>query len=135
MAKDFDPEIGAATRWQKGCCSPNPAGRPKRSLLTDAFRDILAQPFPGDRNGKTFAEVIALRVAKEAAKGNIRAVTELVGCTEGRGRFGQDPLSAERGRVPLVSENEHEQLKELTERLRARIKARQLRISPPSKVP
>jgi|SRR6516165_3600907 hypothetical protein len=48
MAKNFDPSIGVTTRWQKGCPSPNPAGRPRRTLLTDAFREILAQPFPGD---------------------------------------------------------------------------------------
>jgi hypothetical protein len=28
--KQFDPEIGQATRWKKGQRSPNPGGRPKR---------------------------------------------------------------------------------------------------------
>jgi hypothetical protein len=71
----------------------------------------------------------------EATKGNIRAVTELADRTEGRVRSDRDPLSAESGRVPLVSENALEQLRELTERLRARIKARQLRMTPPCTVP
>ena len=44
MPKNFDPEIGAATRWQKGQPSPNPNGRPKKTILTEAFREVLAQP-------------------------------------------------------------------------------------------
>jgi hypothetical protein len=53
MNKNFDPAIGEGTRWQKGQPSPNPGGRPRKMLLTDAFRAVLAQPYPGDKLGRT----------------------------------------------------------------------------------
>jgi len=131
VRKRFDPAIGTATRWRMGGPSPNPNGRPRKTILTEAFRDVLAEAFPGDKQGRSFAEVIARRVATEAANGDLRAVAELADRTERRVRFDRDPSSAEIGRVPLASENANEQLKELTERLRARIRARRSRMTPP----
>ena len=52
---------------EEGTAYPNPAGRPRKTLLTDALRDVLAEPYPRDE-GRTCAEVIARRVANEAAK-------------------------------------------------------------------
>lgn len=31
MSVTFDPQIGAATRWQKGQPSPNPGDRPRKT--------------------------------------------------------------------------------------------------------
>jgi uncharacterized protein DUF5681 len=139
MAKDFDPAIGTATRWQKGCPSPNPAGRPTRTPLTDAFREILREPFPKDKEGRTYAQVIAHRIAMDAAKGNVRAVALLADRAEGR-VIACDSLTldaanlssapADYGRVALTSTNVHEQLKELTARLRERLQKRRLAPSP-----
>jgi hypothetical protein len=39
----FDPDIGKATRWKKGQASPNPGGRPKSRLLSEALRTRLAE--------------------------------------------------------------------------------------------
>ena len=39
----FDPNIGASTRWKKGQASPNPGGRPKSRLLSEALRFRLAE--------------------------------------------------------------------------------------------
>lgn len=86
MNKQFDPAIGNATRWQKGQPSPNPSGRPRKTILSDALRDILEEPYPRDREGRTYAQVIARRVANEAARGNLRAVAEIADRTEGRVR-------------------------------------------------
>ena len=43
MANNFDPSIGAATRWKKGRPSPNPGGRPKSRLLSEALRAQLGR--------------------------------------------------------------------------------------------
>lgn len=70
--------------WKKGE-SGNPGGRPKKTLLTDAYRAVLEKPYPGDKEGRTYAEVIAERVAKEAAKkGSVHAASEIADRTEGR---------------------------------------------------
>jgi Family of unknown function (DUF5681) len=123
MNQDFDPTIGKATRWQKGQPSPNPAGRPKQTKLTAAFREVLAEPFPGGR-GLTYAQVIARRVASDAAKGNLMAVKEIADRTEGkvraeselRGR-GDQALSSLEIRDQATA---HEQLTAVLARLRER---------------
>ena len=95
---------------------------------------MLAEPFPGDKEGRTFAEVIASRVATVAARGDVRAAAELADRTEGRiRRSDESPLplvAAETGVVALVSQDPYEQLRELTARLRERINARRLNLPP-----
>jgi hypothetical protein len=72
------------TPWKPGQ-SGNPGGRPKKTLLTDAYRDQLAMPYPGDRQRRTYAQVIAEKIAKEAAKkGSVYAASEIADRTEGR---------------------------------------------------
>jgi hypothetical protein len=44
----FDPSIGKSTRWKKGQPSPNPGGRPKSRLLSDAIRVRLGEVKPDD---------------------------------------------------------------------------------------
>jgi len=49
----FDPDIGKATRWKKGQASPNPGGRPRSRLLSEALRTRLAEVKPDDtQNGR-----------------------------------------------------------------------------------
>jgi len=55
----FDPSIGRATHWKKGQTSPNPGGRPKSRLLSEALRTRLAEVKPDDLTGRTYAEVVA----------------------------------------------------------------------------
>jgi hypothetical protein len=127
MAKKFDPKIGAATRWKKGQRSPNPGGRPRSKLLSHAYRSVLGAPFPGDKQCRTYAEVIALRVASCAAKGDLRAVAELADRTEGRAGLDSDRRGMQPPLPPLSTDDGMDPYKramELTDRLRAHIKAR-----------
>ena len=64
--------------------SGNPKGRPKSITLSDALRLELAKVFPGDTQERTFAEVIAQRLVRSAATGNILAAKEIADRTEGR---------------------------------------------------
>lgn len=133
MKKTFDPNIGRGTRWKKGQPSPNPAGRPKQTLLTAAYRDVLSHPFPGDKQGRTFAERIALEMATNAANGDLRAALELADRTEGKVRNAEDsPLVREAvrdairgGPVPLPDRaSAIEKLNILADKLRQRIAIR-----------
>ena len=63
--------------------SGNPSGRPKK-LLTEAYHAILGKQFPGDPKKRTFAELIAESMAKEAIKGKPQAAIEIADRTEGK---------------------------------------------------
>jgi Family of unknown function (DUF5681) len=91
MTRIFDPEIGRTTRWRKGQPSPNPGGRPRNTLLTDAYRAILARRVPGDKRRRTFAELIAAQVVAEAMDGSVRAAIELADRSEGKARQALEP--------------------------------------------
>ena len=126
MQKDFDPEIGRATRWQKGQPSPNPGGRPRKTLLTSAYVAVLAEPYPGDRQGRTYAEVIAQRIAIAAARGDLGAASELADRTEGKPRK-ENSDSRRHLNTPterLSGEELHQQAREITARLRMRLAER-----------
>lgn len=84
MSTTFDPQIGAATRWQRGQPSPNPGGRPSKTALTDAIRDQLAEVDEKDKAGRTNAEVIAAALIARAKRGDVRAASELADRAEGR---------------------------------------------------
>jgi Family of unknown function (DUF5681) len=71
--------------WPKGV-SGNPQGRPKTAPLSQACREVLAQPVPGDPDGRTYAQKIAATLAEKAAEGDIRAAQELGDRSEGRAR-------------------------------------------------
>ncbi len=63
--------------------SGNPAGRPKKALLSDALRRQLAITAPGMPE-RTQAEAIAAALISEAIAGNIAAAREICDRTEGR---------------------------------------------------
>jgi hypothetical protein len=69
-------------RWQPGQ-SGNPSGRP-RQLLSIAIRELLREDCPADKLGRTWAEVIALTMAKRALKGNVEAAKFLGDRAEGK---------------------------------------------------
>jgi hypothetical protein len=76
---------GEATRWKPGQ-SGNPGGRPKSAPLSQACREVLALPVPGDPQGRTYAEMIAATLAGKAVEGDIKAAQELADRAEGRAR-------------------------------------------------
>jgi Family of unknown function (DUF5681) len=71
--------------WPKGV-SGNPGGRPKSAPLSQACRELLAQPVPDDSEGRTYAQAIAQTLAAKALAGDIRAAQEIADRAEGRAR-------------------------------------------------
>jgi hypothetical protein len=63
--------------------SGNPAGRPKKALLSDALRRQLAEALPNAPE-KTIAEVIARALIREAVSGNVQAIREIGDRSEGK---------------------------------------------------
>jgi hypothetical protein len=63
--------------------SGNPAGRPKKALLSDALRRQLAEAVQGAPE-KTIAEHIARALIREAVAGNVQAIREVGDRTEGK---------------------------------------------------
>ena len=87
MPNNFDPSIGAATRWKKGQPSPNPGGRPKSRLLSEALRAQLGQLKPNDPGGRTFAEAVAANLIDIACSEDhsaVAAAAEIANRLEGR---------------------------------------------------
>ena len=85
----FDPDIGKATQWKKGRPSPNPGGRPKSRLLSEALRIRLAEVKPGDPAARTYAEVVAanlIEIACSEGPGAVHAASEIADRIEGRSR-------------------------------------------------
>ena len=85
----FDPNIGASTRWKKGQASPNPDGRPKSRLLSEALRFRLAEVKPADPAGRTYAEIVAanlIEIACSEGPGAVHAAKEISDRIEGRSR-------------------------------------------------
>ena len=65
---DSISSVGKSTRWKKGT-SGNPGGRPKSALVSEALRKQLVQLKPGDKQARTYAEMIAanmIEIASEA---------------------------------------------------------------------
>ena len=87
MPNNFDPGIGAATRWKKGQPSANPGGRPKSRLLSEALRAQLGQIKPDDPEGRSYAEAIAanmIAVACSPGSNAVTAASEIANRLEGR---------------------------------------------------
>jgi hypothetical protein len=85
----FNPNIGAGTRWKKGQPSPNPGGRPKSRLLSEALRSRLGEVKQGDPAGRTYAEVVAenlVEIACSEGPGAVHAASEIADRLEGRSR-------------------------------------------------
>src|ERR1700733_8916843 len=84
-ARRGNPDKLIPHRWQPGQ-SGNPGGRPTTAPLSQACREVLSHPVPGDPEGRTYAEKIATTLAEKAAGGDIRAAQELGDRAEGRPR-------------------------------------------------
>jgi len=76
---------GIETRFTPGQ-SPNPGGRAKSALLSEAYRRKLADLVPNDPKGRTFSELIADAMVNEAIKGKVHAASEINDRTEGKPR-------------------------------------------------
>lgn len=63
--------------------SGNPGGNSKKRHMASAYAALLSQKYPRDKQNRTWAERIALAVAKKAAKGDTAAAKLITLCTEG----------------------------------------------------
>lgn len=79
------PDVGKATQFKAGNRA-NPGGRPKMAPLSQACRELLATPVPGNPEGHTYAQAIAKKLAQKALAGDIRAAQELADRAEGKAR-------------------------------------------------
>jgi hypothetical protein len=95
--------------WPKGE-SGNPGGRPKKKPITDELERLLQEQAP-DASGRTWRAVIAESLLRQAAKGDVRAISELTNRIEGK------PLQA----VQLGADGGLEMLAEELEKARKRM--------------
>ena len=79
------PERDAHGYWKPGQ-SGNPGGRPKRTPLIDACREVLSHPVPDDPGGRTYAQAIADKLADMARNGDVEAMRALADRAEGKPR-------------------------------------------------
>ena len=68
--------------WPKGV-SGNPGGRPRKQPITEELERLLTQEVP-NREGQTWATVIAEALLQQASRGDVRAVSELANRVEGK---------------------------------------------------
>ena len=83
----FDPNIGRATQWKRGQPSPNPGGRPKSRVLSEALRTRLAQIKEDDPARRSYAEILAdhlLEIAFSRGPAAVAAACEIGNRVEGR---------------------------------------------------
>ncbi|HEX8836741.1 MAG TPA: DUF5681 domain-containing protein [Candidatus Acidoferrum sp.] len=76
------------TGWKKGCPSPNPAGRPRTGVFSEAAKAILAEEDPKLR--KTGAERLIEQAFRRALQGSYRHLELLLAYAEGRPKKGLD---------------------------------------------
>lgn len=86
--------------WAKGV-SGNPGGRPKRTPLADACRELLSKPAPDDPSGRSYAEAIAEQLGKKALAGDIHAAREIADRAEGKARQAMELSGPEGGPMDL----------------------------------
>jgi hypothetical protein len=96
------PEVGKATQFRAGNRA-NPGGRPKSASLSQACREVLALPVPGDPLARTYAQKIAMTLAELAAEGDIRAAQELADRAEGRARQADEPEHSKIETVEIIT--------------------------------
>jgi hypothetical protein len=78
------------------------AERPKSKALSEAYRALLLRDVPGDPNQRTYAELIAESVAREAVRGKIQAAVEMADRTEGRARQSVEPIGENDRKVEII---------------------------------
>jgi len=104
--------------WPKGV-SGNPGGRPRKTPLADACRELLDRPVASDRTGRTYAEAIAEKLAKKALAGNIPAAREIADRAEGKARQAMEVSRPASDDLDVENMTE-EELKECLKDLRAK---------------
>lgn len=99
--------------------SGNPGGRPKEKPVTDELRRLMDREVPNDREGRTYAEVLAQAILHAALKGKVDAARELLDRIEGRVPHSVAAV-VETPRENLTREQVEERLREILHRARER---------------
>jgi hypothetical protein len=83
-----NPDKTKPYRWTKGCPSPNPGGRPKKTPYADAYREVADWMVKDLKISPTDSVAIAIAkvVAREALNGKISAAVEIANRVEGVAR-------------------------------------------------
>ena len=102
--------------WSKGV-SGNPGGRPKKTPLADACRELLSRPAPGDKTGRSYADAIAEQLAKKALAGDIPAAREIADRAEGKARQAMEVSGPEGGPVEIGNMTDEQLDERITELL------------------
>jgi hypothetical protein len=87
MSRTYLDEVSKDTRFKPGV-SGNPGGRPKLKTLSRAYKNLLEQPNPADKEGRSYAECLAEVMIKQGLKGSVPACIELANRVEGVVRQG-----------------------------------------------
>ena len=66
-----------------GPAGPNPTSQSRHTTISDAARHLVAQLVPGDRLGRTYAEVIVSALIARACGGDVQAMRLIFQITEG----------------------------------------------------
>lgn len=77
-------QLPEGRRFQKGQ-SGNPAGRPRKlDCITSVLKDELEQLKPGDKEKRTWAQVVVAAMLAKAVKGDVRTAALILDRTEGK---------------------------------------------------
>ncbi len=109
-----NPRVGKATQFQPGR-SGNAGGRPKKTPLTDACRELLNKPAPDDPAGRNYAEAIVERLAKAALAGSIPAAREIADRAEGKARQSMEVSGPDGKAVELQNMTDEQLAQRLSE--------------------
>jgi len=117
--------------WPKGV-SGNPGGRVKKQPITAELERLLGEEAP-NREGHTWAQVIAQALLEQASRGDVRAISELTNRLEGKPlqavNVNGDPLHGLSERLERIRKRQldalsleeiNQKIRQLEERLRCR---------------
>jgi hypothetical protein len=111
--------------WRPGE-SGNPAGRPKRRPISDAYAEYLQRPVPEKLRseldlweGATFADAIAAGLVIAVCKGSVAAARELREATEGKAGDRPKEISGPVNLRVIYDDPESKNLEELTTKPKA----------------
>lgn len=86
--------------WQPGQ-SGNPGGRPKKLPVTDALRELVDKGAVPKKKAATLAGQLAQQLVRQALKGKMAPLVEVIDRIEGRARQRIEQSGPEGGPIPL----------------------------------
>jgi hypothetical protein len=110
-----NPENLRPYRFKPGQ-SGNPGGRP-RNPISDAARRLASRRFEDDKERRSWAEMMVLAVAKQAAKGNVQAFAVLADRIEGKVVSKMELGGPQGGSIPIEYKSPEENEARLAELL------------------